>query len=286
MRPVGDVHTARPRKDMEPTILTPPPNCGTPTSFYIATEEMLGRANQEQTGDVGGSTFGVESLRDTICSVAAEDDNGSANSNNRDDVKLDARRRSTLKLFTRDREGSAEGLERALQADSSPSRSSVRRTSPPSTSESMASLSQNSQLQGLSLPSSPKSTSTRSFKPSDEESMDEAASQAIVSSEEEEEYSVSELQDSAPQLIMPSIKMPSRRPFTDRGKGMGHVKILIAGDSGMVESTLCGVIVDTLKYQKGSARHPSSNLLFRRVKILFMLIHYLRVTRQSSSFDQ
>lgn len=37
---------------------------------------------------------------------------------------------------------------------------------------------------------------------------------------------------SAPQLIMPTIRMPSRRPFTDRGKGISRLKILIAGDSG------------------------------------------------------
>lgn len=240
-------------------ILTPSPNGGTPTSFFIASEEMLGRAHQEQTVDVSGSSFGVESLQETICSVAAEDGNESGNGNNRDDSKPDARRRSTLKLFTRDRDGSNEGFERAFQAqinDSSPSRSSVRRTSPPSTSESMASLSQTSQLQGLSLPSSPKSTSTRSFKPSDEESMDEAASQAIVSSEEEEEYAVSELQDSAPQLIMPSIKMPSRRPFTERGKGMGHIKILIAGDSGMVDQTSFNLTVDMLNIERGWQNFP------------------------------
>jgi hypothetical protein len=36
----------------------------------------------------------------------------------------------------------------------------------------------------------------------------------------------------APQLIMPQIIMPSRRPFTDKGKRIGKLKILIAGDSG------------------------------------------------------
>jgi len=35
-----------------------------------------------------------------------------------------------------------------------------------------------------------------------------------------------------PQFIMPTIKMPSRRPFTARGKSVGRLKILVAGDSG------------------------------------------------------
>ena len=64
--------------------------------------------------------------------------------------------------------------------------------------------------------------------------MDDIASQAIVSSGDEEREVGSELIDSgsAPQLVMPSIKMPSRRPFTERGKNMGRLKVLIAGDSG------------------------------------------------------
>ena len=37
---------------------------------------------------------------------------------------------------------------------------------------------------------------------------------------------------SAPQLVMPSIKMPSRRPFTEVGKSMGRLKVLVAGDTG------------------------------------------------------
>lgn len=64
--------------------------------------------------------------------------------------------------------------------------------------------------------------------------MGDAASQAIVSSEEEEEEAdlLSEVPDNDPQLIMPSIRMPSRRPFTERGKTIGRLKVLIAGDSG------------------------------------------------------
>lgn len=66
--------------------------------------------------------------------------------------------------------------------------------------------------------------------------MDGNDSQAILSSGEEDRDMTSELLDSgsAPQLVMPSIKMPSRRPFTERGKNMGRLKVLIAGDSGIL----------------------------------------------------
>lgn len=50
---------------------------------------------------------------------------------------------------------------------------------------------------------------------------------------------------SAPQLIMPSIKMPSRRPFTDTGKAMGRLKVLIAGDSGLGKTSLIKAIVQS-----------------------------------------
>jgi hypothetical protein len=88
--------------------------------------------------------------------------------------------------------------------------------------------------QHTSAPSSPKSTSTQSLRKSDDESIaDETGSQAIASSGEDEAEAPSTLVDSAPQLIMPSIKMPSRRPFTQRGKGIGRLKVLIAGSQGM-----------------------------------------------------
>ncbi|KAI0455188.1 hypothetical protein F5B21DRAFT_472289 [Xylaria acuta] len=50
---------------------------------------------------------------------------------------------------------------------------------------------------------------------------------------------------SAPQLVMPSINMPSRRPFTETGKGLGRLKILLAGDSGVGKTSLLKAIVQT-----------------------------------------
>lgn len=70
---------------------------------------------------------------------------------------------------------------------------------------------------------------------------DDAASQAIISSGDEEREMESTMMDSgsAPQLVMPSIKMPSRRPFTETGKNMGRLKVLIAGDSGKSITRKC-----------------------------------------------
>jgi len=64
---------------------------------------------------------------------------------------------------------------------------------------------------------------------------DDGGSQAILSSgDEETSHSPDVMEGSSnSQLVMPSIQMPSRRPFTEKGKSMGRLKILIAGDSGM-----------------------------------------------------
>ncbi|TGZ79270.1 Septin-domain-containing protein [Ascodesmis nigricans] len=48
---------------------------------------------------------------------------------------------------------------------------------------------------------------------------------------------------SAPQLIMPEIMMPIRRPFTERGKRIGKLKILVTGDSGIGKSSLIKSVV-------------------------------------------
>jgi hypothetical protein len=98
-------------------------------------------------------------------------------------------------------------------------------------------LSQSSQEP--SLPSSPDTRSSRSLPRSRASSgAGDNSSQAIASSEDDEPIS-SVIQDTAPQLIMPSIKMPSRRPFTQRGKTMGRCKIMVAGAKGGIPNTRC-----------------------------------------------
>jgi hypothetical protein len=90
------------------------------------------------------------------------------------------------------------------------------------------------------LPSSPETRSTRSLLGSKaSSSTDENGSQALMSSEDDDPESASAVQDSAPQLIMPSIKMPSRRPFTQRGSTLGRCKIMVAGGKGTNSLVVC-----------------------------------------------
>lgn len=228
MRPEGISRFSASRRNMES-----PPSAmqNTPTTFFMATEDDLEKSQSPTTVD--DSTFGIKSIEETSVNEDSPATEESVGDGDGQDVE-GARRRSTLKPTPRLRGIAPENLQTDFHSSSGGSSPpKPRRSSPPSASQSLASLSQASLGLGSSLPSSPKSTSSRSFRPSDEESMYEGGSQAIASSEEDEAEVPSEVQDSSPQLIMPSIKMPSRRPFTDRGKQLGRLKILIAGDSGM-----------------------------------------------------
>jgi len=168
-----------------------------------------------------GSTYGVESLETTISSISHDSDDS--------DEKLRSARHNWKKHLGQSRERrEVEDLESAgIDESRNASPSHQRRSSQATISRPFTPLSFGSPAPP-SLMSSPDSR-----RPSDAGSyMDDMASQAIVSSGDEER---DELVDSgsAPQLVMPSIKMPSRRPFTERGKHMGRLKVLIAGDSGM-----------------------------------------------------
>ena len=206
-----------------------------PTTFFLASEEMVDRTEPFEAGS--DSYFGVQSLQETTLNIGdgGMAKHGTEGEDAQEGESEGTSRRSTLKPRAKPREKASQlfgATSPPSTANSSP-RKLPRRSSPPSTSHSLASLSQASQDPCSSSPSSPKSTSNGSFRPSDEESMDEGGSQALASSEDEAEAEAPpEVGNSAPQLIMPSIKMPSRRPFTDRGKAIGRFKILIAGNTG------------------------------------------------------
>ena len=201
-----------------------------PTSFFMTREEDLDQRETSNDGTGSEVNYGVQSLADTIEGIlqgpmSEEDD------------------KQTVKKYTSPKKGKTNCQETSTSTTSHSMASSnvhhspahpLARRSPTLTSQSMTPLSSVSPFPGSSLPSSPKSGSSKSFRPSDEDSTDETGSQAIVSSPEEQAETLAALEGSMPQLIMPSLKMPSRRPFTERGRNIGRLKILLAGDSGMV----------------------------------------------------
>lgn len=211
-----------------------------PMSFRLTTDAQL---NEEASADEKESqsekTYGVQSLADSASMAPAHpQDTKQAGNDGEENGEGFEKRRSTLRPQSRPREGISISdnmvpEDNTLYTDSSP----LRPFQAPSMSQSLTSLSLDSQAPLSSIPSSPKSFSNRSFRPSDEESGNEAGSQAIISSSDDEAKPRLDTTDSVPQLIMPSIKMPSRRPFTDRGKAVGRLKILVAGDTGISDAS-------------------------------------------------
>ena len=239
MGPGTDAFGARTRKDNEATGPNTLPASNTPTSFRMATEDQL-EATAPASREPGfDSTYGVQSLQDTIYEATPETSDQGHIHDEEEDSERRERRHSTANPkahhpHIQKTSSIIDGVvqkEQLRTAESSPSRAG-KYSNVPSMSQSLTSLSLDSQAPLSSVPSSPKSYSHRSFRPSDEESMDEAGSQAIISSSEDEARPPLDTQNESLSLIMPSIKMPSRRPFTERGKAMGRLKVLIAGDSG------------------------------------------------------
>ncbi|KAL8919251.1 MAG: hypothetical protein Q9172_005068 [Xanthocarpia lactea] len=201
----------------------------------MATEDMLSKAHSNPDHHATDSTFGVRSLQEAV--EEAKEDHGGAEGNDEDPREDHGRRRSTLRPIPSIRDDSREESSQDKARHSESPTFNFPRLS--STLPSVSSLSQDSQGAHPSLPSSPKSTSSLSYRPSDQDSVYDGASQAIASSEDEADIAQTNLlPDGAPQLVMPSIQMPSRRPFTERGKRMGRLKILLAGDSGLGKTSL------------------------------------------------
>lgn len=206
-------------------------------TYFIADEKTM-EAGQTHSPTIlpkqrdlpKGSTYGVESLETTISSLAHDSDES-------EEIVRKARHNWKKNLrqqaATRPEEDMADSTSPSLKSSGDISRnvspSHQRRSSQATISRPFTPLSFGSPAPAsiMSSPDSRRNSDAGSY-------LDDIASQAIVSSGEEERDIGSELIDSgsAPQLVMPSIKMPSRRPFTERGKNMGRLKVLIAGDSG------------------------------------------------------
>ncbi|KAF5873486.1 putative heat shock protein [Botrytis fragariae] len=210
-----------------------------PQMSYFLTDERTLESGEAQPirvplkhrDSLKNSTYGVESIDTTISSFSE----GSGD----EDGKYDRAREKFKKNLAEKLQSVGNSRSRSRKASydlsgtTSPVRPSTTEASRPYTPISLYSAA------GESIISSPGS------RISDTESLnDEILSQAIVSGEEDEQNAPAMMDScSDPQLVMPSIKMPSRRPFTEKGKNMGRLKVLIAGDSGVGKTSLIKAIV-------------------------------------------
>lgn len=186
-------------------------------------------------GTSSEENYGVRSLEETIEEVETPDEKNASEQGDNHGI-YGARRRFTIRprvYESREHSSDSLGQDSILSSTaSSPPRFPKLRPRRGSGSAPMTPISYTSPTMESSMPGSPKSMSSRSLLHSDEDSADDGASQAIVSSGDEDGESPPRSQGQAPQLIMPSLMMPIRRPFTERGKALGRLKVLLAGGSG------------------------------------------------------
>ncbi|KAF1834458.1 hypothetical protein BDW02DRAFT_568986 [Decorospora gaudefroyi] len=242
MRPLpgGDALAApaKPRSRKSSVDDAAPPSSHVPTTFVMKRVEDLEHSmasphDADTLGRHWTGTLGVQSLTDTLEAAFGTESSpaakGSAKAGRpRDDGTKSARTESDSSSIgpVTLPDGSKTTPVRKLKRVFSNHGSPITFTSPPL---------------NLAVSSTPRTASMNSLKLSDEEyAMDDAGSQAVVSSGEEEEYAETQQGggSSFPQLVMPSIQMPTRRPFTTRGKAMGKLKIMVAGETGIGKSSL------------------------------------------------
>ncbi|KAF9635684.1 Cell division protein GTP binding protein [Lasiodiplodia theobromae] len=221
-------------------VSNPAPQAATgptgPTSFFLCSEDEM--QHTMQASSTKESTYGVQSLDDAL--GAAFGDKGTSDQADKSSSPKPRCRADQAKKWSKEVAQVQKELQDAMSGTTRP-RAPARKLSastlsshppPPPLTPVQFELSSGP---ASDLPSTPKSVSLKSFRLSDEESQaDEAASQAIVTSDEEDDGLVEkeEVENTVPQLVMPSIQMPKRRPFTEKGKNMGRLKVLIAGEAG------------------------------------------------------
>ncbi|KAJ6001818.1 hypothetical protein N7499_002317 [Penicillium canescens] len=238
MRPVPEPFSRKRSVDTSPSL---DPRTATPATFFLSRSPHVSdlessiSTDGQDSQDAKDDMYGVQSLDETLCQTEFA---GSPR-----DLPADS-----LKHATDDLESHLTRRRSTLRPMDPGTLDSPEQTSPLShaVSRPLTPLDLGNPDDPSSLPSSPKSISNQSLRPLDDISItDEINSQPIGSGDEEEFGSSRPLPGGASQLIMPSIKMPSRRPFTERGKAMGRFKLLLAGSPGSGKTSLIKSIVQT-----------------------------------------
>ncbi|KAF2197820.1 hypothetical protein GQ43DRAFT_423752 [Delitschia confertaspora ATCC 74209] len=219
----------------------------TPTMFFLRSEAEIEKSfvestNAESTMRQQDSTYGVESLADTLEAAfgkADKDDGNKSRTLEPSSEETEESKQKSVNISERD------SHERPESSKTSQRKQHTRHILSHNSPLTPLTTNTASPVPEWAMSNTPRSVSLQSLRLSDEESViDEGASQAIISSGEEEEEETEPAESSSfPQLVMPSIQMPSRRPFTTKGKAMGKLKVLVAGEAGLGKTSLIRSIV-------------------------------------------
>ncbi|EEQ86472.1 hypothetical protein RJZ56_007898 [Blastomyces dermatitidis] len=253
MRPVvPDTFLPRPRKSPSPAGPEDEFCHTSPETFFLARDSDIQDSQATSAEEEGEDTYGVQSLEE---STADSSKSGTSTQWPDPQPTREIDDTSPRHIISETRETIAKTVEVGDASDPDgrdPSPLKNTRSRTPSnvpTSCPLTPFILRSPAEPVSLPDSPKSTSTRSFRPTDDVPVAYGGIHTTRAAENEGCSSLgsSAVQDSTAQLIMPSIKMPSRRPFTEKGKSMGRFKILLAGAAGCGKTSLIKSIVQVLE---------------------------------------
>ncbi|KAF1933929.1 uncharacterized protein M421DRAFT_414979 [Didymella exigua CBS 183.55] len=223
-----------------------------PTTFFMRSEHDMEQSlsASQSTQSIRRpqeGTYGVQSLADTLeAAFGAESTTVSKKADKQNNAGSHGRHLARSESHS----PSADSAKSPESPAASPLRKLKRKLSNRTTSTPLTPLyvEAPSPLPTSALPSTPTSVSLHSLRLSDEGSVvDETGSQVITSSGEEEDDVETQQGTSMsfPQLVMPSIQMPTRRPFTNKGKNMGKLKVLVAGQAGIGKTSLIRSIVQS-----------------------------------------
>lgn len=271
------------KKGRQPSLSNP--GHSGPTTFFLKTEKEMERSTQrgrkqsrssvvsEDTTQttpmaslMGDSSYGVQSLEETISSTFSSSDSLSRAASNSTEPTSEADTDGNLtlgrkrppnrvhptimatgqRIISSERSHNQAASAASPELFASPLRNPhLRRGSATSSINMSQPLTpiKFSPHQTSATPSEPRSGSPKSFRLSDEEGSfaDDASSQAILSSNGEED----ELPqvERTPQLVMPSLAMPGRRPFTDMGRRLGRAKMMVVGPKGVGKSSFINSVL-------------------------------------------
>lgn len=243
---------------------------------------------------VDDSSYGVQSLEDAISASYTESSLSRTNSNTTDEnaapgaenvAGITGRKRKAgnpvhpriaatgQRIISSEHPStyaSATGSPVSLRSAESPLRTHWRRGSATSSinlSQPLTPLKGSPHHDASGPPSTPRTGSPKSFRLSDEEISvaSDTGSQAIAPSSGDEEDEVDEdeaVPAAMPQLVMPSIALPARRPFTERGRRMGRLKVMVVGPKRVGKTSLiqsicrvCEDVVHVDAINSGSTLH-------------------------------
>ncbi|KAI9671024.1 MAG: hypothetical protein M1831_005109 [Alyxoria varia] len=226
------------------------PSRKAPMTFFLKSEEeMEDSGSSNPIGTPSNSTYGVHSLDPGIEATPSLTHDGSpqGTKGNTSTKSNDPIASNTLEPAPK-ASNSNSARESPTRASGERDEFSTARGLPFPTPTSLVSHSPGTDSVPISTPKSP--TSLRSLRLSDEDdvSADEHFGQTISTGKSMQDTAtriepiVQDAQD-APQLVMPTMDIPRRRPFTEKGKHMGKLKTMVAGTRNSGKTSLIKSIV-------------------------------------------